>query len=153
MYATLTPQSFRPSDVLIRLLYTGINVPIQAQQHMLFCTMEQIRFRFTEAVNNIRERRVFLHDDTDDFVVVDENYNVHSEFFEQIRKYANFHPAAVHDDIYFQLRLGEEIVSWFLKQPNEARKMGMERKGKKLILVRKPKPKAQRADIDISGCA
>lgn len=153
MYVTLTPQSFRPSDVLIRLLYTGINVPIQAQQHMIFFTMEQIRFRFTEAINNIRERRVFLYDDADDFVVVDENYNVHSEFFEQIRKYANFHPTAVHDDIYFQLRLGEEIVSWFLKQPNEARKMGLDRKGKELILVRKPKPKSQRADIDITGCA
>jgi hypothetical protein len=120
---------------------------------MLFSTTEQIRFRFAEAVNNIRERRIYLRDDADEFVIVDEHYNVHAEFFDQVRKYANFHPVAAHDDIYFQLRLGEEIVSWTLKQPNEASKIGIERRGKNLVLVRKPKPKTEPEDIDATGCA
>src|SRR5882672_4477143 len=127
---TITDQSFLPSKTLVLLLYdqTTYRLSPGLLPSVVAYSIEQLRISVSSTLYAIRERKIYghIHPAEPNFWVVDRDCVVRSEIIKEIQTRSDLHCDADFDSKYFKLRLGEELYSWFLKNPEEANKQGLQ---------------------------
>lgn len=153
----ITPEAYSPSDVMIYILYEQLSkeLPEEAQRQMLYFTREQIRYAFAATLDAISEWQCCRNIFESEFWILDSDCYIREEVFREIRSRTDLHKDAEYDKYEFRLRFGEEVMNWFLRQPDEARRLGLKRgKHNRIVLVRKKLfDMRMPVDIDSTGCA
>lgn len=138
----LTAESFSPSEVLVRLLYSHLTIklPVDVQSGINTYTKDQIRYGFAHTLYSIRHRDVCKNISDRIFWLVNEDGKLRDELFSELKSRLDLHHAADFNDT-FKMRLAEEIMHWALLNPKEAERNNLCRlqcEGKHCIaLVRK----------------
>lgn len=121
----LTEEAYRPSTVLVNLLYTELNRHItrEAKEHVEVFTREQIRYGLAATLWAVRERRI-LDDKEDDLWVANESA-VRPEILYEMKRRVDIHASADYNNPDFRRRLAEEIYCWYHQQRQEATRQGL----------------------------
>lgn len=131
----LTEEAYRPSTVLVGLLYAELNrfVTREAKERMEVFTREQIRYGLAATFWAIRERRI-LDNKEDDLWVVDES-TVRPEILNEMKRRIDIHASADYNNPDFRRRLADEIYCWYYRQREEAARQGLKLDEKNRIII------------------
>lgn len=121
---------YHPSEILIYLLYTNLSRELPKEVHgvMLEFTQRHIRQSFTATMADLRQRlgTGTLADGSPKRVsVMDRDCRMTTSILQDMRKRVDLQASAEWHKGDFQLRLGEEIMVWFLHNREAAERHGL----------------------------
>jgi hypothetical protein len=144
----LLPESFCPSPVFLDLVYSKLHRALpEVKNNISVLTRENARYSFVYTLDAIREWRICPDFPYKlEYLIVHRDCTIREEFLAEMMKRIDFHKDAEPDKLEVTLRIGEDIMAWAIREPEEAKRHHLKIDKGNLILVRKQQ-------IDNTGCA